>query len=233
MANAEDAESFINSTQEYIVVPSSGVPSRFAILSQQHQGEERFTRAFIAVSDALLETRRYLAGKRTNEPADATEAKKISDLWKTAGALIREYDSSFGEYCIYKAEGWADESLWNTELYRGLPLKLDEIRNQMNKLNAPTKVPQWFPVAAVVFTAFSFIGLFYLLVRPQDIPTSKHFLFDVWVAFSLACSATFIGGTAQAWGKLPFFKDAPVKFFATGGIGIFVVVLIILHFAYP
>jgi hypothetical protein len=86
---------------------------------------------------------------------------------------------------------------------------------------------------AVVFTAFSFIALFYLIVRAQDIPASRHFLFDAWLAFSLACSAAFIGVTAQAWEKRPFFKNAPIQFFAAGGIGIFVVVLIVLRFAYP
>src|ERR1700751_3373277 len=173
MANADDAETFIDSAQGDIVVPASGVPSQLAKLSRNHRGEERFTRAFIAVSDALLETRRYLAGMRASEPASPKKAEKISDLWKTAGALIKEYDPSFGEFCMYKAEGWADESLWKSERYKDLPLKLDEMSDQMNKLKPPTPVPKWFPVAAVVFAASSFIGLFYLLVRPQDIPPSR------------------------------------------------------------
>ena len=53
-------------------------------------------------------------------------------------------------------------------------------------------------------------------------------IFDAWMAFCVAASAAFLGGSAAASGtlKIPFMKDAPIKFSAVGDFAIFVVVLI-------
>jgi hypothetical protein len=91
---------------------------------------------------------------------------------------------------------------------------------------------KWMPVAALVFATLTLISLFYLLLSPEDIPQSKHLIFDVWMSFCVAASASFIGGTAQASGRIPFFQDSPVQFMAVGGVGVFIVVFLILHYFY-
>jgi hypothetical protein len=91
------------------------------------------------------------------------------------------------------------------------------------------RIPGWFPIAGVAFAVATFVSLFYLLIGPELAP-SRKIIFDAWLAFCVASSASFLGGSAVARGllKIPFMKDAPVNFLAFGGVGVFLVVLIIL-----
>ena len=100
-------------------------------------------------------------------------------------------------------------------------------------MNDRHTAPTWLPVAAVIFTATTILSLLYLILRPEDIPLSKHFIFDVWLSFSLAASFSFIGGTAQASGRIPFFKDSPIQFMFVGGVAVFLVSLLVLSHIYP
>src|SRR5215470_17473648 len=93
-------------------------------------------------------------------------------------------------------------------------------------------VPNWFPVAAALFTLLALISLFYLIVRPDDIAVGKRVIFDVWVALCVAASVSFIGGTARAHGQLPWLGDAPIKFLAYGGVGVFIVTLMLMYSIY-
>lgn len=89
--------------------------------------------------------------------------------------------------------------------------------------------PKWFPAAGALFGVATFASLFYLLIGPE-IPAGRTFIFNAWLAFCIAASAAFLGGTAVARGtvKIPFMKVAPTQFVAYGGIGVFVVVFLIL-----
>jgi len=113
------------------------------------------------------------------------------------------------------------------------PMVEDFVTLGVQAMSDGENVPKWFPVAAVGFTVLTIGFLFYLILRPEDIAPSKHLIFNVLMAFCAAASLSFIGGTAHASGRIPFFKDSPVEFMAVGGIGVFVVVLLILHYLYP
>jgi hypothetical protein len=93
--------------------------------------------------------------------------------------------------------------------------------------------PDWIPKAAAVSCFLTIGSVFYLIVRPEDLPGSRHTLFDIWMAFCVATSLSFIGGTARASGSIPFFKDSPIRFMAVGGIAVFIISLFILHEIFP
>jgi hypothetical protein len=91
-------------------------------------------------------------------------------------------------------------------------------------------VPGWYPIVGAVFAAFTVLSLFFLIIQPQAIPEGNRIPFDIWVAFCLAASASFLGGSASAHGRLPlpFVSDAPIQFSALGGVAIFIVSLLVL-----
>jgi hypothetical protein len=90
-------------------------------------------------------------------------------------------------------------------------------------------VPRWFPAAGLGFAIATFLSLMYFLIGPE-LASGRKFLFDAWLAFCVAASTAFLGGAAVARGtlKIPFMKVEPMQFVAFGGVGVFVVVLIIL-----
>jgi hypothetical protein len=100
-------------------------------------------------------------------------------------------------------------------------------------VNDKQTAPRWLPVAAVIFAAITMLSLFYLLVRPEDIAATKHPIFDVWFSFCLAASFSFIGGTAQASGRIPIFNDSPLQFMVVGGVAVFIIALVIMFRLYP
>jgi len=123
--------------------------------------------------------------------------------------------------------------------YKRYGVGIDDMRkafmefNQRHYAQNHKQVPDWFPKAGVGFAIATFLSLFYLLVGP-DISAQKRLIFDAWMAFCVAASGAFLGGTAVSKGtlKIPFMKEAPVQFSAIGGIGIFIVVLLILVAAF-
>jgi hypothetical protein len=90
-------------------------------------------------------------------------------------------------------------------------------------------IPSWFPAAGLGFAIATFISLLYLLIGPE-LASGKKFLLDAWLSFCVAASTAFLGGSAVARGtlKIPFMKVEPMQFVTFGGVGVFVVVLIIL-----
>ena len=94
-------------------------------------------------------------------------------------------------------------------------------------------MPGWAPAAGLGFAVATAVSLFYLMIGPS-FPPDKKIIFNVWIAFCVAASGAFLGGTAHAKGKLPipFMKGAtPVRFSAVGGIAIFVVVFLLMMIA--
>lgn len=90
-------------------------------------------------------------------------------------------------------------------------------------------VPEWFGKAGLGFTVLTVASLFYLIVGP-GVSDQRKLIFNVWVALCVAASAAFLGGSAATSGalRIPFIKDAPVRFSAFGGVAIFVVVFLLL-----
>jgi hypothetical protein len=105
-------------------------------------------------------------------------------------------------------------------------IQFDEVRLP----GPPPSVLAWFPLAGVLFAVFLAASLFYLIIQPTAIAQGNRIVFDVWVAFCLAASASFLGGEAVVRGGLPFpfAKERPVTFAAVGGIAVFIVALLVL-----
>lgn len=69
------------------------------------------------------------------------------------------------------------------------------------------------------------------MVKP--VPTTARILVDFVMATAFAAGFAFIGGSAYAEGKIPFFQGhEPIKFATGGGVAVFVVVLGMCVWAY-
>jgi len=208
-------------------------------------GEEKtrskeYRAAADAYNEALSETVAYLEGVRSGaKPTDQEAERELSRLWRTASTAVNEFDADLGNRCFIKGQGWLDPSVWTNPQYSKYGVGIDDMRKAFMEFNErqyaqkQKQVPDWFPKAGVGFAAATFLSLFYLLVGP-NIPAEKRLIFAAWMAFCVAASAAFLGGTAVSKGtlKIPFMKEAPVQFSAVGGIGIFVVVFLILAAAF-
>lgn len=95
-------------------------------------------------------------------------------------------------------------------------------------------IPSWFSIAGAVFGAIALLFLMLLIVLSLFdlvIPTTSRFIFVAFLALSVGLSSTFLGGTAAAKGaiSLPFFKESPMSFALTGGIAVFVIVMVLAY----
>jgi len=204
-------------------------------------GEERtksteYRAAANAYNKALRETVGYLEGLRSGtKSTDQNTERELSQLWSNASIAVDAFDPDLANRCFIKGQGWLDPSVWTNPQYKEYGVGIDDMRKAFMEFNErqyaqnQKHVPSWFPKAGVGFAIATFLSLFYLLVGP-NIPAEKRLIFAAWMAFCLAASAAFLGGTAASKGtlKIPFMKEAPVQFSAVGGIGIFVVVFLIL-----
>jgi hypothetical protein len=68
----------------------------------------------------------------------------------------------------------------------------------------------------------------------KEIPMTSRFIVVAFLALSVGLSSTFLGGTAAAKGgiTLPFFRESPMSFAVTGGIAVFVIVLMLGYVLY-
>jgi hypothetical protein len=208
-------------------------------------GEERtrsteYRAAANAYNEALRETVSYLEDLRSGTKAeDQNTERELSRLWSNASTAVNAFDPDLANRCFIKGQGWLDPSVWTDQQYKKYGVGIDDMRKAFMEFNErqyaqnQKHVPEWFPKAGVGFAIATFLSLFYFLVGP-NIPTEKRLIFAAWMAFCLAASAAFLGGTAVSKGspKIPFMKEAPVQFSAVGGIGIFVVVFLILAAAF-
>jgi hypothetical protein len=189
-----------------------------------------------AYNKALSETVTYLEAVRSGgKPTNQATELKLSQLWSEATTAVSAFDPDLANRCFIKGQGWLDPTVWNDERYKEYGVGIDDMREAFIAFNKKQyeqnqkQVPDWFPIAGVGFAIATFLSLFYLLVGPNLAP-EKRIIFDAWMAFCVAASAAFLGGTAVSKGslKLPFMKDAPVQFSAFGGIAVFIVVFLIM-----
>lgn len=96
----------------------------------------------------------------------------------------------------------------------------------------PQPAPPWFAKAGFASAAAAFallVTLIGLSMFLKEVPTSVKILVDIAISIAVACAFAFIGGSAQAEGKIPFLKGhEPVKFATSGGIATFAITLLIL-----
>jgi hypothetical protein len=98
-------------------------------------------------------------------------------------------------------------------------------------------IPSWFPMAGAIFGTITLLFLMSLIVLSlfsREIPTTSRFILVAFLALSIGLTSTFLGGTATAKGamSLPFFTESPMSFAVTGGIAVFVIVLVLGNLFY-
>ncbi|MBE7499336.1 MAG: hypothetical protein HS113_03310 [Verrucomicrobiales bacterium] len=94
--------------------------------------------------------------------------------------------------------------------------------------------PPWVLIMGAVFGGLTLLFFMALVVVTMtgangDLGRGTRQLIAVVMAFATALSFSFIGGSAAANGhlSLPFVKSHPVAFGVSGGIGVFVIVLLL------
>jgi hypothetical protein len=104
----------------------------------------------------------------------------------------------------------------------------------------PPQVPDWFPIAGVVFAAVTmlfFMGLVVALLRGVPLPNDAgtKFTLTALLAICAGFTFTFLGAKAVAKGVLPipFLKDKPIAFSAAGGVAVFIIVYVLANIYYP
>ncbi|MGK7913667.1 MAG: hypothetical protein AB4050_19605 [Synechococcus sp.] len=88
--------------------------------------KERANAAVVAISTAVLETRKYLASLNANE-RDIDEQSELSNLWNDAHIKIRTIDSEFADRCFLKAEYWTDPTSYTENDIAKYNIALDDM----------------------------------------------------------------------------------------------------------
>jgi hypothetical protein len=168
----------------------------------------------------LLNTR--TGGMHNGSTAALQEAKR--ELTRQAARLTEKADSKL------------DILLQSSLIASEQKVKIAEQKSTSSLANTSQGVPPWFAKAGLVSAGIAFLFLTALVgmaIFGKEVPTSARMLVDIATAIATACAFTFIGGTAQAEGKIPFFQgQEPIKFATTGGVAVFVIVLGLLAWFY-
>ena len=86
-------------------------------------------------------------------------------------------------------------------------------------------------------TLIFFMILVIMAIQGYEVPKDSRFLVVVVMALGAALSSAFLGGHAAINGKIPFpaksiYKGNTMKFSATGGIGVFIISMIVGYLFY-
>jgi hypothetical protein len=106
-------------------------------------------------------------------------------------------------------------------------------------LPIPPVIPQsndWVLIVGAVFGLLTFlflVSLVFASVMGKPVPPDSRMLVVSVLAIGVALSASFLGGTASASGKLPLPVGMnPISFAVSGGIATFLIVFVIAYLAY-
>lgn len=203
-------------------------------LSDADRLDQRYRNALEEIDKALIDTIEYMDDRRRGKPENRKRERALTDLWMSASRTLSPIDPQLSRLCVMKGMGWTAPAYWETAHERGYKIGIYDMEEARAALAVGRQeavrhsVPRWFSVVGAVFTAITVLILMYLLVGPP-LDSSRKVIFDAFLAFSVAASAAFLGGTAAAHGVLPMPKSSPVRFSAVGGVGVFVVVFLILR----
>jgi hypothetical protein len=209
-------------------------------------GDGRYAYSYPALGEGLMfvlilpEDYTLTDSRPVPKSAKILREKRLAVYWKPDGKYgapvkvvwqIRNFDGDLKfernriNADIERSENVPD----NPGVIVGEPVRRADTRSNMT-------VPSWFAKAGFASAGVAFLFLIILVAMAmfgRDVPSSARVLVDIATAIAIACAFTFIGGTAQAEGKLPLFKgDEPIKFATTGGIAVFVIALGILLWSY-
>lgn len=116
-----------------------------------------------------------------------------------------------------------------------------ELEEKMTKQQTDTsaaKTPAWFPIAG--FAAGSLTLLFFMglvlanLLSGSTVAQDSKWAVTVVLSLGVGLASSFLGGSAQASGKLkvPFMKDNPITFGIVGGAAMTLVFILIGYYTY-
>lgn len=204
-----------------------------ASLTDEQRHDKRYVSAIAAVDEALAETIKVMKGLRDGAKETRRDETRLSRLWREASRAVGPLDYELSDACMMKGMGWIDPRVWDRARKKGMKISVEDMQDALRKLNGrrcpPGTSPSWFPIVGVIFTVFTIGFLVYLLLQGQPIEPNRKLVFDVLMAISVAASAAFLGGSAVASGRIPFFENSPVQFSAFGGIGVFTLVFLLMH----
>jgi hypothetical protein len=146
-------------------------------------------------------------------------ARRIMENPKRRMAIIQEYYSELVE---------AGDTFGAAVVLTLMPIAQE--RGEMKP-----EVPKWFPIAGFgsgILTLLFFMSLVIASVFDKQVPVGSRFLVVVVVALGAGLSSSFLGGAAVASGKVPVFKNSPLKFSVGGGIAVFIIVLAVGKYLY-
>lgn len=97
--------------------------------------------------------------------------------------------------------------------------------------------PKWSLVAGVCFLSLSVLFFMALVLVAvligKEVPVDSRFLVVVIVSITTAAGSGFLGGYANATGRLSLpFLNTPISFGITGGIAVFFLVMLFGHLLY-
>lgn len=87
--------------------------------------------ARIAMQEALLETRSYIASQKAGGTRDLGTETRLSRMWTDVGNALAPHDSRLASLCVIKGQGWADPGLWNDPRFANLPVELDDMTHHL------------------------------------------------------------------------------------------------------
>jgi hypothetical protein len=193
-----------------------------------------FDEALRALDNALGATIQHMKEQNDGKETSRTN-EQIRDLWADAGGKLWYHDYELSNACMMKGNGWVDDKVWKRAKAQKIKIGIRDMEKARMDLfgKRPTEanIPNWFPIVGAIFAAVTVLFLMVVFVVGLPVDGSRRLILNILIALCVAASGAFLGGTAAAKGKIPFFKKLPVEFSAVGGIGIFVVVLMIMKFA--
>lgn len=131
--------------------------------------------------------------------------------------------TTVGLRVLYPADAPTVDRLFTVDLSEGnFKAQLPEV---VMPSPSPT-VPPWFPIAGYVAGLATLLFFMYVALFQPGPATFAHIFVS---AFGTALSAAFLGGDAAAKGHLPipFLNNNPLAVSATGGIAVFIIVLLL------
>lgn len=96
--------------------------------------------AVAAFSEALIETRRYIADVDAGAARDRGAEGRLSGLWHQAGMAVQMQDPDLAALCMVKSNGWVDEGVWDDPRYRDLPIKLNDMLQSLREIGGQKAV---------------------------------------------------------------------------------------------
>lgn len=98
--------------------------------------------AIVALQDALLETRLYVARRREGGERDKDVEERLSRVWSDVSARLMPHDIELAMLCGLKGQAWADPALLDNVAFRELPTELDDITARLILLLSTGKPPK-------------------------------------------------------------------------------------------